>query len=201
VGKTKNLKYYKELKYNIIIENESDNEKNRFIAYAEELGKGSCYGLGKTEIEALNNFLKEKDEFLEILYNQGLTIPEPIKYDIQKEYSGIFNVRTSPQLHYSLVKQAKNHNQSLNQYVNHILSRAELWETIQDYLDSNFINIENLIFSIHDRLNPQISYYNKTSDSQHLAKLPDDFSNSFEDELVPKEREEKQIYNNYKKAG
>jgi predicted RNase H-like HicB family nuclease len=73
------LAYYKNLEYNIIIEKEMDEDDQWFIAYANELGKYSCYGRGDTREEAIGSFLEEKDVFLEYLFNEGLEIPEPKK--------------------------------------------------------------------------------------------------------------------------
>jgi len=92
------LAYYKNLEYNIIIEKEMDEDDQWFIAYANELGKYSCYGRGDTREEAIGSFLEEKDVFLEYLFNEGLEIPEPKKKPEDK-HSGFFNVRTSSHIH------------------------------------------------------------------------------------------------------
>jgi len=39
-----NLEYYKSLEYRVIIEKDSFEEENWYIAYAHELGKKACYG-------------------------------------------------------------------------------------------------------------------------------------------------------------
>ncbi len=119
----KDLKYYKELEYNIIVEKQEEDGESWFIAYSNELGKFACYGRGENQIEALQSFIEEKEAFIEFLFNEGKTIPEPSK-NISDTFSGFFNVRTSPIIHANLVLQAKELDVSLNLYLNQILSAA-----------------------------------------------------------------------------
>jgi len=72
----KPLSYYKSLKYPIKIEVDKDGDEEWYIAFSEELGRGACYGLGATPSEALDNFLTEKDDFIELLSKENLPIPE-----------------------------------------------------------------------------------------------------------------------------
>jgi predicted HicB family RNase H-like nuclease len=122
---TKDLNYYKNLHYRIIIEKEHDEGVTWFIAYTKELGKLSCYGQGNTEIEALGSFHEEKDSFLEFLFEKGKTIPEPEtsigEYD---HFSGVFNIRTSKILHCKIVQQANELDLSMNLYLNQIIAEA-----------------------------------------------------------------------------
>lgn len=75
----KNLEYYLKLKYKIIIEPIIDEYGTEYMAYCNELGKYSCYGVGKTYTKAMKSFLKEKEEFIRLLYNRNKNIPEPEK--------------------------------------------------------------------------------------------------------------------------
>lgn len=119
----KNLEYYKNLEYDIIIKKEKIDDESWYFAYTNELGKYACFGKGKSQIEAINNFHNEKNIFLEFLFNSGKNINEP-KEESEVKYSGFFNVRTSPIMHASLVFQAKELDISLNLYINQILSAA-----------------------------------------------------------------------------
>lgn len=119
----KDLQYYKELEYNVIIEKQKVEAESWYIAYSNELGKFACYGQGDSQIEALNNFLEEKNFFIEYLFNEGKPIPEPSNEEPTK-FSGIFNVRTSSIIHGNLVKQSKELDISLNLYINQILSAS-----------------------------------------------------------------------------
>ncbi|MFC1622509.1 hypothetical protein ACFL1Y_00745 [Patescibacteria group bacterium] len=69
----------KKTDYVIHIEKEKDGEESWFIAYCDELGRGSCYGTGEDEVEALKNFLKDKENFLKVLQNEGKQIPRAKK--------------------------------------------------------------------------------------------------------------------------
>jgi len=119
----KDLKYYKELEYSIIIEKQEMDGETWYIAYANEFGKYACFGRGENQIEALNNFLEEKDIFIEYLFHKKKEIPEPKMSEYEK-FSGFFNVRTSSIIHAILVNQAKELGISLNLYLNQILSSA-----------------------------------------------------------------------------
>src|SRR5665647_2110406 len=119
----KDLKYYKDLSYNVVIEKQEMEGESWFIAFTNELGKFSCYGRGETQIEALNSFMEEKDVFIEYLFNEGKDIPEP-KIDDSTNFSGFFNVPTSSIIHANLVHQAKELDISLNLYINQIIATA-----------------------------------------------------------------------------
>lgn len=119
----KDLKYYKDLAYNIIVEKQEMDGEIWYIAYTNELGKFACYGRGETQLEAIKSFMEEKEVFIEYLFKEGKNIPEP-KIDDSEKFSGFFNVRTSSIIHSNLVFQAKELNISLNLYINQILSAA-----------------------------------------------------------------------------
>jgi len=139
---THELEYYKNLHYNIIIEKQTDEDTREFsfMAYADELGKMSCYGVGDSEFEALESFKIEKDAFVEYLFNAAKPIPSP-KSKEENSFSGIFNVRTSPKIHYTLVKQAEEQNISLNLYLNQILSNAISEFSLHESLNKKMVEI------------------------------------------------------------
>lgn len=156
----KNLQYYKTLAYKIIIEPEEFENDKWFVAYADEFGKYSCYGRGDTPEEAIKNFYEEKDNFLEYLYNSKKNIPEPKHYNIPN-YSGVFNVRTSPIIHAELVKQATNLNISLNLYLNQILSAAVENKKISDFLTKKLLELELKIDKHHSEISKQMKFQNE----------------------------------------
>ena len=153
----KDLKHYKTLMYRIIIEPDEFEENKWFIAYADELGKHSCYGRGDTPEEAINNFYEEKDSFIEYLYNSKKNIPEPKAYNVPN-YSGIFNVRTSPIIHAELVKQAYSMNISLNLYLNQILSAAVENKKIKDLIADKLSEISLKIDKHHYEISKQMKF-------------------------------------------
>lgn len=156
---THELEYYKNLHYNIIIEKQTDEDTGEFsfMAYADELGKMSCYGVGDTEIEALESFKTEKDAFIDYLFNVAKPIPIP-KSKEENSFSGVFNVRTSPKIHYTLVKQAEEQNISLNLYLNQILSNAISEFSIQDLLTGKMQEICDKIDEHHYLITNRLQY-------------------------------------------
>ncbi len=161
---SKDLNYFKNLDYEIVIEKQHDDGQTWYMAYARELGKYSCYGIGDTPQQALENFLREKDEFITFLYNSGQQIPEP-QQNKTKEYSGIFNVRTSPGIHAKLVEQAKSQNISLNLYLNQIISSAVEKQQFSSQVLSKLQEIEHFLHKHHQEVTFQLQYKKR--------KLPD----------------------------
>ncbi|MFA5066971.1 MAG: hypothetical protein WC466_02865 [Candidatus Izemoplasmatales bacterium] len=78
---TRPVEFYHNLHYNIIIEKYSDKSKgdteNLFCAYTKEFGYYSCYGAGSTEKDALESFLVEKKNHINLLYKKNKKIPMP----------------------------------------------------------------------------------------------------------------------------
>lgn len=70
----KNLQYYKELKYKIIIEELDDGY---YEAYINELGRWTCTAAGITKVEAIEHLKALKDWLIEDWYKRDEIIPEP----------------------------------------------------------------------------------------------------------------------------
>ncbi len=162
----KDLKYYKNLEYNIIIEKQELDGEIWFIAYANELGKYACYGRGENQVEALNNFLKVKEEFIEYLFNEGFDIPEPVKEETEK-FSGVFNVRTSPVIHANLVYQAKKMDISLNLYINQILAAAVEKKKIENEVMNKLTEIYSKLETHHFEVTKQLKYQKENLSGKH----------------------------------
>jgi len=114
-----NIKYYLSLPYKIEIEYEP--EDNTWIASHPELGKGSCYAIGKTISEALKRLKDERKFLLEYALSEGKKIPEPALADADLP-SGQFVIRLPKTLHKKLKELAVKENASLNQLVVSILA-------------------------------------------------------------------------------
>jgi len=156
----KDLLYYKRLNYEIRVEQEKDGLESWYIAYCEELGRGSCYGTGDTPQEALSRFMEDKNEFITYLYESGKPIPEPeSKDDSENPLSGIFNVRTSPQIHGLLARQAKEQGVSLNLYVNQILATASQSQEMKQFMNRLCNRIEDKIDTHHVQMTSQFVEY------------------------------------------
>ena len=116
-----NLDYLKSLDYRFIVEKDSFENETWYIAYAEELGKKACFGEADTPEEAVRCFYQNKEDFIEMLYNLGKKIPEPEPPIDYSGCNGNISVRTTPQTHAQLLREAKRANTSLNLYINNLL--------------------------------------------------------------------------------
>lgn len=148
----KSLSYYKNLPYSLILESVQDEDGLLYRCYTEELGKYSCYGIGDNEAEAINHFKEVKEGFIEYLFAKDMPIPEPkVKVDLDS-FSGKFTVRTSPQVHSILVKQAEDQGLSLNAYINQSLTSACYMDEIKGYLDGRLRVVEIFMRRHHDEI-------------------------------------------------
>jgi antitoxin HicB len=115
----KNLDYYMNLPYTMIIEQEEDNDGSMcYVASFLELSL--CIGAGKTIEEAVIELELHKRLKLKTHLEEGFPIPEP-----QTEYSGNINIRVDPELHARLAKEAAAYDMSLNKYTSLILERRQ----------------------------------------------------------------------------
>ena len=153
----KSLDYYKNLEYSIIVEKQEADDESWFIAYSSELGKIACYGRGYTRAEAIDSFLEEKDAFIEYLFDEGKSIPEPCKLEYEK-YSGFFNVRTSPIIHANLVHQARELGVSLNLYLNQLLSAAIERNNLNNNVLSKLTELCNQLEDHHTTVTSHLQY-------------------------------------------
>lgn len=116
-----NLDYYKSFEYRVIVEKDSYEKETWYIAYAEEFGKKACYGEGETPEEALRNFYEVKDDFINMLFDLGKKIPEPDPNIDHEGCNGNISLRTTPQTHALLLREARQAGTSLNLFINNLL--------------------------------------------------------------------------------
>lgn len=115
----KNLEYYLDLPYNIIVKRDRDNEGN--ICYiARVLEIPHCLGDGITPREAIECLDIHLRMAIEACLRDGLPVPEP-----QTDYSGNINIRIDPELHARLAQEAAVYDMSLNKYTALILERRK----------------------------------------------------------------------------
>lgn len=93
-------------------------EDGEFVATCLELP--SLSWLATTQIKALSGLKKVVDDVVADLAGSGEDIPVPLA---DRQFSGRFNLRISPDLHRDLAMKAANHHMSLNRFVSDRLAR------------------------------------------------------------------------------
>jgi antitoxin HicB len=135
----KDLKYYKDLKYRMIVEYFPEDQAY-FVKFPELPG---CIADGSIPEEAVNKALKVKDEWLAIALETGWTIPEPTA---PFKTSGRITVRTSKTLHDRLNDQAQQEGISLNQLILTYLAQGMERSTVE-------LRLEQPIRELTDKVN------------------------------------------------
>jgi antitoxin HicB len=136
---TKNLNYYLELKYPLIISEGIENGEPYFEAEIPELS--GCGSFGETIEQALERLREAKELWIKARLKRGLPIPEPIS---EEDFSGKFLLRITPALHRKLAADAKNENLSLNQYIRKVLEERISLNAVLDrlnYLEQRMVGI------------------------------------------------------------
>lgn len=133
----KKLEDYLKLPYEIHIETDYDEglNKNVYYAHINEFGKNVCYGRGYSHEEALKSLNEVKKDIISYYIKKRIPIPEPIPKIDEDLPSGKFLIRTSPNIHQQLIKQAKQTGISLNLFVNHLLTKNMQMTEINKKLD------------------------------------------------------------------
>lgn len=64
------------LNYDVRIVRDFVDNEMVYTAHSIELGFYTCYGTGRTPVQALKSYIKEEKEFLDFLKQRGEKIPE-----------------------------------------------------------------------------------------------------------------------------
>jgi antitoxin HicB len=113
----KNLEYYKNLPYTIVLEQHND-QRTYWVARVAELPH--CLIHANSPEEALSEIEVVKSEWIQSNLEEHLPIPEPV----ERKYSGEIRVRMPPSLHRTLADRAELEGVSLNQYMVAALAQA-----------------------------------------------------------------------------
>jgi antitoxin HicB len=116
--KEKNIDYYMNLPYNIIIRKDP---YGGYFAKVEELE--GCITQGETYEETYKNIQEAMQLWLEVALEDGDDIPGPVS---DEKFSGKFVLRLPKSLHRKLARNAKKENVSLNQYAVLLLSERNI---------------------------------------------------------------------------
>jgi antitoxin HicB len=114
----KDLEYYANLPYNIILEMWDDGEGPYWVARIVELPH--CLIHGDTPEEAVAEIEEVKRDWIKSNLARGLKIPEPITH----KHSGQIRLRIPPSLHKALTHRAAVEGVSLNQYMTSALASS-----------------------------------------------------------------------------
>ena len=117
----KDLEYYAELPYNIIVEMWDDGKGPYWVARILELPH--CLIHGDTPEEAIAEIEEVKRDWIKSNLERGLKIPEPIPH----KHSGQISLRIPPSLHKVLADRAVVERISLNQYMTAVLAGSVGW--------------------------------------------------------------------------
>jgi predicted RNase H-like HicB family nuclease len=145
----KDLKYYLNLPYKTILEYEPDDKT--WVAYCPDLGRGTCYAIGESKLEALTLLEDSKKIILQYALAEGKEIPEPALIDDEDLPSGNFIIRVPKTTHRKLKVEAENEGVSLNQYVLSVLS---------EHLGIKIANSKNTKVISNTGFNYELSKYN-----------------------------------------
>ncbi len=115
---TKDLNFYLEQPYTLIIKEIKEEEGNYF--YGKYLELDGCQSTGDTIEELQENLKIALKGYLLIKLEMNINIPLPIKED---DFSGKFVVRMPKSLHLRLSIEAEKEGVSLNQYAMYKLAK------------------------------------------------------------------------------
>lgn len=119
----KNVDYYMNLPYTVVVKKDSDNTGG--VCYISRILEiPHLLGDGETPQEALECLNIHMKLVVEAYLKDGIPVPEP-----QTEFSGNINIRVDPALHADLSKEAAAYNMSLNKYTSLILERRQAFNT------------------------------------------------------------------------
>lgn len=123
---TKDLEYYSNLPYTILLEQDEDNEETYWVARVVELPH--CLIDGDTPEEAIREIEEVKRDWIKSNLERGLKIPEPVSH----KYSGQIRLRISPSLHRTIADLARAEGVSLNQYMVAALAKSAGMDLAKD---------------------------------------------------------------------
>jgi len=114
----KDLDYYTNLPYHVILEQWDDGDGPYWVARVVELPH--CLIHGDTPPEAASEIVEVMRDWIKSNLERGLKIPEPIPH----KYSGQIRLRMSPSLHRLISNRAKVERISVNQYMVTALAKS-----------------------------------------------------------------------------
>jgi antitoxin HicB len=139
----KDLGYYLNLKYPVVIREDEENGKTIYLLDIPDLP--GCGAEGETLQEAKKRLEEAKRLWIEESLKRGLQIPEPTD-----EYSGRILLRISPFLHGQLSKKARQVKVSLNKYISAALESAVTLSRISEQMENLKKEIQDIRFLLKE---------------------------------------------------
>ena len=121
----KELEYYDQLPYTIVLEKWDDNGEPYWVARVLELPH--CLIHGSTPEEAISEIQEVKKDWIKSNLERGLKIPEPVPH----KYSGQIRLRIPSTLHKALSDRAAVEDVSLNQFMTVALAKSVSYPAVQ----------------------------------------------------------------------
>jgi predicted RNase H-like HicB family nuclease len=103
-----------------------------FIASVPEVTGLNAFG--ETPEEAIKELNVAKELFLQVMNEDGESIPDP---DLFVQHSGQLRIRIPKSLHASLSYEAKKEGVSLNTYISHLLSERNAFQKVKKEIGKN----------------------------------------------------------------
>jgi predicted HicB family RNase H-like nuclease len=98
---------------------EWSEEDNCFIGRCPQLFRGGVHGADEAKV--YRELCQVAEEWVQILEEDGAVLPKPKR---SADYSGKFVVRVEPELHQRLALKAMAHGQSLNSFIQGLLTKG-----------------------------------------------------------------------------
>lgn len=113
----KNKEYYLSLNWTYrFIWDEADKIYTASIAEIPD-----CLSHGDTIEEAVKNIKEALKQHIEIMIEDNMEIPEPVK---PEDYKGSIAYRTTPQRHCKIARGARASGKSINKYIDELIDKA-----------------------------------------------------------------------------
>jgi len=144
----KSLKELLALNYTIEIEAIPVVEGGGYCASIPILGKTACRGDGESIEEAVESLNSIKEYLFAKWLRNGVSIPLPQESTID-EVSGRFLLRIPKELHFDLIRRARENETTLNQYCVYLLSKSFSIERVDTFMERLETSINQIQFKVN----------------------------------------------------
>lgn len=154
---------YMRQKYRIEITELEDDLGGGYLASIPQLGSEAFRGYGETADEALKALETVKRHLFTKYLTKGIHIPLPQGEEFKK-YSGKVLLRMPKELHWSLANLAKANESSLNSYINYLLTRRSVLESMAEEIKALQGSVWDLSSKFKKTPTEKSEFWQKTSE-------------------------------------